>query len=134
MTTEEHIDYWIQSADRDLETAETLFASKRYDWCLFIAHLVLEKGLKAVYVRDNNNSIPPRIHNLVKLAEKTSLTLSDEQKLFFDKVSDFNLEVRYPDYRNEFYRECTMEYAETNFTKIKEHYQWLKSLLKSETS
>lgn len=47
MTKEEHITYWLERAAHDLETAESLFQSEKYDWCLFLAHLVLEKSLKA---------------------------------------------------------------------------------------
>lgn len=36
MTSNEHIDYWLKSADHDLEVAETLFQNQKYDWCLFI--------------------------------------------------------------------------------------------------
>ena len=45
------IEYWVDSAVHDLDVAETLFKSGKYDWCLFIAHLVLEKMLKALYVK-----------------------------------------------------------------------------------
>ncbi len=34
------IGYWVDSAAHDLDVAETLFKSGKYDWCLFIAHLV----------------------------------------------------------------------------------------------
>jgi len=34
--------YWINSAEPDFEVAEALFVAEKYDWCLFIAHLVLE--------------------------------------------------------------------------------------------
>jgi len=50
MTQEEHIKYWIDSAEHDLDTANSLFSSGKYDWCLFISHLVLEKLIKAFYV------------------------------------------------------------------------------------
>ena len=40
-----HVAYWVDSADHDLEVAESLFKNEKYDWCLFIAHLVLEKML-----------------------------------------------------------------------------------------
>jgi hypothetical protein len=36
------------------DVAETLFQNEKYDWCLFIAHLVLEKTLKAFYVLVNS--------------------------------------------------------------------------------
>jgi HEPN domain-containing protein len=130
MTIDEHIKYWLESAEHDLDTAESLFAAGKYDWCLFIGHLVLEKVLKALYVQDNQNRLPPKIHDIVKLAENTSLVLTEELRIYFDEVNDFNLETRYPEYKREFYKRCTREFAETHFLKIKEHYQWIKSLVK----
>ena len=130
MKIDEHIKYWLNSADHDLDTAESLFSAGKYDWCLFLGHLVLEKGLKAFYVKDNENRMPPKTHNLVKLAEKTTIPLNAELKLFLDEVNDFNLEVRYPEYKQEFYKICTKKFAEEYLNKIKEHYKWIKSLLK----
>ncbi|MEE9430172.1 MAG: HEPN domain-containing protein, partial [Melioribacteraceae bacterium] len=75
MTKEEHIKYWIDSAEHDLETAESLFNSHKNDWCLFIGHLVIEKILKATFVDNNKNDIPPKTHNLVKLAELAKINL-----------------------------------------------------------
>jgi hypothetical protein len=51
MNHQQRIDYWAQSAAHDLEVAETLFQGGKHDWCLYIAHLVLEKILKALYVK-----------------------------------------------------------------------------------
>ena len=53
----------------------SVFEKGKYDWCLFIAHLVLEKTLKALYVRDNAR-MPPPIHKLDVLARETKLTFS----------------------------------------------------------
>ena len=125
----EHIDFWLKSAAHDLDVAETLFQNKKYDWCLFISHLVLEKVLKAFYVRDNQES-PPRIHNLVRLAEHTRLSLTEAQRQFLADVNDFNIETRYPDIKQKFYRICTREFTEEQFSKIKEMYQWLLSQMK----
>ena len=61
------IDYWINSASHDLNVSETLFENGKYDWCLFIAHLVLEKMLKAFYVK-NIGKLSLRIHDLVRMA------------------------------------------------------------------
>jgi HEPN domain-containing protein len=130
MKIDEHINYWLNSADHDLDTAESLFSAGKYDWCLFLGHLVLEKGLKSFYVKDNENRMPPKTHNLVKLAEKTTIPLNAELKLFLDEVNDFNLEVRYPEYKQEFFKTCTKKFTEEYLNKIKEHYKWIKSLLK----
>ena len=90
MKIEEHIQFWIDGADHDLDTAEGLFSAEKFDWCLFLGHLVLEKALKAHYIQGNENQMPPRIHNLVKLAELTAVPLSEELKVFLDEVTDFN--------------------------------------------
>jgi HEPN domain-containing protein len=55
MEQAEHIAYWLKSAEHDLQSAETLFQHQRYDWCLFLGHLIIEKVLKAFFVRDNPN-------------------------------------------------------------------------------
>lgn len=128
MTKNEHIEYWLKIAEHDLNAAESLFMSGKYDWCLFVGHLVLEKTLKAIFV-NANDKVPPKTHNLVKLAELSMLNLSDEQRIFLDEVNDFNLESRYPDYKLEFYNRCTKEFASKYFLKIKEYHKWLKSYL-----
>ncbi len=46
MMHEDEIKYWLKIAAHDLDVAAALFAARKYDWCLFIAHLVLEKTLK----------------------------------------------------------------------------------------
>jgi len=124
MNKKQHIEYWLISAAHDLEAAETLFQNQKYDWCLFVGHLVIEKVLKAFYVRDSGE-IPPKIHNLVKLAESSVLPLSDEQKQLLGETNRFNIEARYPEYKYDFYRLCTKEFTEEYFSKIKELYQWL---------
>ena len=131
MNIEQHIKFWLDSADHDLDAAESLFNAGKFDWCLFLGHLVLEKALKAVYVRDNANEMPPRIHNLVKLAEATELKLDEDIKLFLDEITDFNLEVRYPDYKKEFYKKCTRTFCEEKLVRIKDFLQWIKKNIPS---
>ena len=129
MDVKQQIYYWLESAAHDLEVAETLFKNQKYDWCLFISHLVIEKVLKAFYVRDKGEA-PPWIHNLVRLAENTRLPFSEEQLTFLANVNDFNIEARYPDYKLSFYKVCTQEFTEEQFSKITEFYQWLLSQMK----
>ncbi|MDI6735281.1 MAG: HEPN domain-containing protein [bacterium] len=129
MDKKERIEYWLNSAAHDFDVAETLFDNKKYDWCLFIGHLVIEKVLKAFYSRDTSES-PPLIHNLVRLAENTTLSLSDEQKQLLGEINRFNIEIRYPDYKHVIYKLCTKEFTGEYFTKIKELYKWLLSQMK----
>jgi HEPN domain-containing protein len=127
MTTKEHIAYWIESAENDLQAANNLFDSGNYDWCLFLGHLVLEKCLKAVYIKSTENIIPPKIHNLSRLVDLSNLSPDIEIERFLVMANKFHIEGRYPEFKTEFYKTCTKEYAESNFIKIKEVYQWLKS-------
>lgn len=130
MTKDEHIAYWLESSQHDLESSESIFNTGRYDWCLFVGHLSLEKILKARYVNFKNNELPPKIHNLVRLAELADIALNDDQKLLLDTINDFNIQTRYPDYKLDFYKRCTREYAYEYLNKIKEMHKWLNSLLK----
>lgn len=130
MTKEEHRRYWILSATHDLESAESMFDSQRYDWCLFAGHLALEKILKAIYVDRNESEIPLKIHNLVRLAELSKIALTEEQRFDLDTINDFNIQARYPDYKLAFYKKCNKEYTDTFFRKIKEFFKWFNSLMK----
>ncbi|MEA3359325.1 MAG: HEPN domain-containing protein [Thermodesulfobacteriota bacterium] len=130
MTKAEHIKYWCKSAKHDLESAGSMFESERYDWCLFVGHLALEKLLKAVFVDRNNNDIPPKIHNLVRLAELAKIKTDEKHKFLLDKINDFNIQTRYPDYKLEFYKRCTKDFTKKYFDIIKEFYKWFNSLLK----
>lgn len=90
------ITYWIESANHDLDAAEALLRAGKYDWCLFLGHLVLEKTLKACYAK-NIGEFPPRIHDLVRLADLAGIEFDDETLEFLDAVNTFNISTRYPD-------------------------------------
>jgi len=98
----------------------------KYDWALFIGHLALEKILKAIWIKNNEGNIPTRTHNLLKIAEEAKIQFCDEDILFLNRVTNFNLETRYPDYKMDFYNDCTKEFTEENIKKIKELYQCIR--------
>ena len=54
------------------------------------------------------------------MAEISGVELTEEKKLFLDEINDFNIEIRYPDYRFDFYKKCTEEFTRKYFDKIKE--------------
>ena len=129
MNVEEQIKYWVATAEHDMPAAEHLFTNGQYVWCLYIGHLILEKILKAVYVRDNKTT-PPKIYDLVKLAKATKLELTKEQMEFLNIATDFNLETRYPDVKMALYKTYDKKFTEENFPRLKGLYQWIKSQLK----
>ena len=83
MNIKEHVKFWLDGAEHDWDTAKSLFSTGKYDWCLFVAHLVLEKTLKALFIQDNCNQLPPKTHSLVKLARQTEIELTEKSRKFF---------------------------------------------------
>jgi HEPN domain-containing protein len=86
-----------------------MYESKKFNWALFVGHLMIEKLLKALYVKTNND-YPPFIHNLLRLAEKCYLELNEDQRLFLVTVTAFNINARYDDYKMSFQQKCTPIY------------------------
>jgi HEPN domain-containing protein len=103
----------------------SLFENEHYVWALFLGHLVVEKLLKAYHVK-NVDTDHPRIHNLLEIAHKASLELSDEQKLVISELSTFNLRARYPDYKNRFQKKANRQYTDMQLNKIREIRKWLQ--------
>jgi HEPN domain-containing protein len=126
---EKLVNYWIESSDDDYDTMKALFDSKRYSWTLFVGHLMIEKLLKALFVKEHND-YPPYIHNLIRLAEESKIEMNDEQRLFFATVTAFNINARYDDYRLSFQKKCTPEYTFHWFENIKLMRLWIKEQIK----
>jgi len=122
------VKYWIESSDLDYKAMHHLYEKKDYHWALFLGHLVIEKLLKAYFV-NNVNSHPPFIHNLLRLAEKTDLILSEQQKDFLVTVTAFNIRARYDDYKLAFYKTCTKDYTEKWIKEIEGFRKWIKKQL-----
>ena len=128
MKINEHIKYWIDSSDDDFQAMTHLFEKGDYTWSLFIGHLVLEKLLKAWYVKINSKT-PPLIHDLVRLAEKADLMLDDDQKDILDTISTFNIRGRYDDYKREFHKKCSNAFTKEWIHNIKGFRKWIKTKL-----
>lgn len=121
--------YWEETAQQNYETMRALFQTKRYSDCLFFGHLLLEKILKALVVQTTKQQ-SPFIHDLVRLQELASVLLTDAEIALLNKVNDFNIRTRYPDYKLRFYKQCTKKYTEDNLEQITELYKKLCQKLK----
>ncbi len=89
------IDYWRISALEDWDAAQTLVKAGKYRHGLFLAHLTLEKMLKAHICRATGD-IPPRNHRLTALADLAGLRLSQRRSIFLGHFDLYQLEGRYP--------------------------------------
>ena len=128
MNVQKVIEFWLKSAEDDFDTAEKLFAVKKYHHCLFFCHLFLEKAFKALVVKKTGQHALP-IHNLVRLASCAKLKLSQKRKKELKAITGFNLEARYNSHKREFYKKATKEFAEKWFKICKEIYAWVKKML-----
>lgn len=129
MKRDEIIDYWISSSNKDFSAMGSLFKNGHYVWALFLGHLVLEKLLKAIHVKNVDTNIP-YTHDLTKIAVKAGLQLTEEQKDLLDAVTTFNIKARYPDYKGRFYKKATKKFTESYIREIKELRQWLIKKIK----
>lgn len=112
MNKSDHVQYWLISANKDWEVVQDLFKSKQFIYALFFSHLTLEKLLKGLWVRDNDGNYPLRTHSLVRISEGINHPFDEETLAFFERMNDFQLEGRYPDYQFKIYQVCTKEFTE----------------------
>jgi HEPN domain-containing protein len=122
------IESWINSSEKDFLTMNDMYKTGHYDWALFMGHLIIEKLLKALYLKTTGNH-PPLTHDLRRLAEITKLSLTEAQKIQLDSISRFNIRTRYDDYKQRFYKLCTVEFTDEWISKIKECRTWIKQML-----
>jgi len=118
MNKDFHIKYWMETSENDWKSAKILFEGKQFVFCLFTRHLVIEKLLKAHWVKDNDENIPPRTHNLLYICGQTTLNLIQEDLEFLREMTNWNIEGRYPDYQRKFYKVCTFDYTKTNLEEV----------------
>jgi HEPN domain-containing protein len=121
-------DFWIASSDKDWVTMNHLVVSKDYSWALFIGHLVIEKLIKAHYIKTKGEH-PLFIHDLLRLVEKTNLEMTAQQSDWLEVITRFNLKARYEDYKSDFREVCTPEFTGEWIKKIEILRQWLKEKL-----
>jgi HEPN domain-containing protein len=122
---QKQIDYWRTGSEEDIGAAEVLFEKERYRHALFFAHLSLEKAIKA-HVCKQTCEMPPKIHNLTRLAERAKLTLDASQREFLLAFDEYQLEGRYPDMVS---APLGKQEAREQVAKAKEMGRWLISLL-----
>lgn len=125
---EKVVKHWINTSDEDYKAMLDLFASNSFYWALFLGHISIEKLLKAYYVSKNKKHAPFS-HNLYRLAQLNEIEVSEEQADWLDKITSFNINARYNDYKREFYNLCTFDFTKNWIEKITEIRIWIKQML-----
>ena len=120
------IAYWRDGALDDWEVARELVRNGRTRHGLFFAHLALEKLIKA-HVCLHTQDLPPRIHNLIRLAEMSALVFDQDQRDIMAEMNAFTIEGRYPDV---FISPLPQDEAEHYLNHVEKVFKWLMNPLK----
>ncbi|MCL2363433.1 MAG: HEPN domain-containing protein [Defluviitaleaceae bacterium] len=131
MTAQQKYDHWLDIAQYDLETAKTMLSSGRWLYVVFMCQQAVEKlskGLYTLYVDDNI----PRVHNIKTIVDyfenKLSVSIPEEIKDFFDVLSAYYLNNRYPDFMNKLSAQIKENEATKILSKTEEVFSWLLTL------
>jgi len=119
------IAYWRDGALEAIDTAQYLLDGDRILSGLFFAHLALEKAFKVQIVKQTNN-VPPRIHDLPRLAENGKISLLQEQIDFLSVMGIFAIQGRYADMD---LPAPSRSNSQQLFDQAKEMTEWLTKLL-----
>ena len=122
------ISHWVESSDNDFKAMIDLYQTKNNNWALFMGQLVIEKLLKALYVK-SKSEFPPMTHDLRRICEKADIKLDMSQQILLDSISRFNIKARYDDYKQSFYQLCTDSFTTEWINKIKDCRLWIKTML-----
>ncbi|QQK76608.1 HEPN domain-containing protein [Salicibibacter cibarius] len=125
--------YWMSESKENLDTAKVLYRNGKLLETAFFCHLATEKMLKA-FIAKRKETIPPKIHNLLSLANKGSLDneLSESQFNFFADLNPFQLEGRYPGDREILLKKTAKREFEELLKRTEAELKWLEQKLKSE--
>ena len=117
--------YSYSRSEEDIAAAETLMEKGHLRHALFFAHLAIEKILKA-HVTRKTGDVPPRIHNLVRLAEMAEVALDPKRADFLRRFNLYQLEGRYPEM---FEARLDAETANERLASAREMVEWLTARL-----
>jgi HEPN domain-containing protein len=131
MDAQEKYKYWLDIAQYDLDTAETMLNGGRWLYVTFMCQQAVEKLVKGLYVLYVDDNVP-KTHNIRILVEKFESLLSeavtDEHYNLFEDLTIHYLNGRYADYKQKL-NERLNEQVATNFlTRTREVFAWLLTL------
>jgi HEPN domain-containing protein len=84
--------------------------------------------LKA-FITKRSQKPPPRLHQLVRLAEEAQVLISEKQADFLRELSAHYIQSRYPEEIEDVLTQLSAEQASQVVEKTEEIVRWLKSML-----
>lgn len=119
---------WTEQAKYDLETARAMLDSKRNLYVLFCCQQAVEKMIKAIIAK-RSGEMPPRIHNLMRLAEMGQVGLSDEKADFVRELTAYYVQTRYPEELAQLIADVDDGVAKRILEQTEAIFSWLESIL-----
>ncbi len=116
---------WLAQVDYDLATGEQMLRGGRYIYVIFMCHLAVEKALKAL-ISEETQKFPPRIHDLIDLAQRARLAPSQQQREFIARLSDASVVTRYPDDLSQMMSQYPESLARQYLEETKELVRWIR--------
>jgi len=129
MNGQEKVQYWLDLADYDFETARAMLQTKRYLYVGFMCHQTVEKALKSIIA--NGDALPPKIHGLMKLAQLGDVydAMSEAQKDLLDTLDPLNIAARYPEQKAKLAAMLTHEMCTAILAETEALLCWIKQQL-----
>jgi HEPN domain-containing protein len=129
MTRSEKVEYWLDIARYDLQTATAMFKSRRYLYTIFMCEQALEKLLKGLYIAKVDENFP-REHKMWKIYDKLPMQIPADYLRLFDRLTAFYLTGRYPSYKQKLSKLVNRQEAEEVLKLSRKAFRWLSLQLK----
>ena len=111
-----------------MDTAQCMFDGGRCFYCIFMCHLAIEKALKGLY-RAKLRSDPPKVHDLLFLANRAQLAPPPELKDLLYELDGLSIPTRYPDELKKMTVTYNQQSTEPMLARARKALQWLKAQL-----
>jgi HEPN domain-containing protein len=119
---------WAAQSLYDIETAKAMLDTGRYLYVLFCCQQAVEKMLKALIAKQTRE-LPPRLHNLMRLAEVAALTIPEDTAHLFRRLTDFYIASRYPEELEAAAWSVDASQVQQTYVATEEVLRWLSAIL-----
>ena len=128
---QEKYEYWLDIAQYDLDTAETMLKGGRWLYVVFMCQQAVEKLVKGLYVLYVDDNVP-KTHNIRILVEKFENHLpeevTDKRYNLFEDLTIHYLNGRYADYKQKLSERLNEQAATEFYNQTKEVFAWLLTM------
>jgi HEPN domain-containing protein len=122
----------LEHAQYDLDSADAMFSSKRWMYVAYMCQQAIEKLVKGLFGLYSNFDSIPKTHRITHIAEafedKLPQPINQEKYEFFDLLSSYYLNNRYPDYTETLFKQTDQRKAKEILDRTKEVFTWLLTL------